>query len=99
MIGDAGGELSRHLGLGLARPGLGRAGAGEQGDRIAVRPEDIVGDVIADDPVAARAAALELARLNTERKELEAKMQVEALTLVDARVASLAGHVPSGVCV
>jgi len=55
--------------------------------------------LLTDDPAAARATALDLARLNTERKELEAKMQVEALALVDARVASLAGHVPSGVCV
>ncbi len=43
--------------------------------------------------------ALDLARLNTDRKELEAKMQLEALSLVDARVASLEGHVPAGVCV
>ena len=55
--------------------------------------------LLTDDPVEARAAALDLARLNTERKGLEAKMQVEALAHIDARIASLAGHVPSGVCV
>ena len=48
MVSDAGCELPRHLGLGLARPGLGRAVAGEKGDRIAVRTEDVIRDVIAD---------------------------------------------------
>ncbi|MGB7906345.1 MAG: DHH family phosphoesterase, partial [Steroidobacteraceae bacterium] len=47
--------------------------------------------LLTDDPLAARAMALDLARLNTDRKELEAKMQLEALSLIDARVASLAG--------
>lgn len=55
--------------------------------------------LLTDDPAEARVMALGLARLNTERKELEAKMQQEALTLVDAQVASLEGHVPAGVCV
>jgi single-stranded-DNA-specific exonuclease len=55
--------------------------------------------LLTDDPAEARALALDLARLNTDRKELEAKMQLEALALVDARVASLAGAVPAGVCV
>jgi single-stranded-DNA-specific exonuclease len=55
--------------------------------------------LLTDDPAEARVMALGLARLNTERKELEAKMQQEAMTLVDAQVASLAGHVPAGVCV
>jgi single-stranded-DNA-specific exonuclease len=55
--------------------------------------------LLTDDPATARAMALDLARLNTDRKELEAKMQLEALSLVDARVALLEGHVPAGVCV
>jgi single-stranded-DNA-specific exonuclease len=55
--------------------------------------------LLTDDPAAARALALDLARLNTDRKELEAKMQLEALSLIDARVALLEGHVPAGVCV
>ena len=55
--------------------------------------------LLTDDPAEARVMALDLARLNADRKELEAKMQVEALALVDARVAELEGHVPAGVCV
>jgi single-stranded-DNA-specific exonuclease len=55
--------------------------------------------LLTDDPTAARTMALDLARLNTDRKELEAKMQLEALALIDARVAALEGHVPAGVCV
>jgi single-stranded-DNA-specific exonuclease len=55
--------------------------------------------LLTDDPAEARAMALDLARLNSDRKELEAKMQLEALALVDARVASLSGEVPAGVCV
>ncbi|MDH4106087.1 MAG: single-stranded-DNA-specific exonuclease RecJ [Gammaproteobacteria bacterium] len=55
--------------------------------------------LLTDDPAEARAMALDLARLNADRKELEAKMQLEALALVDARVASLSGEVPAGVCV
>jgi single-stranded-DNA-specific exonuclease len=55
--------------------------------------------LLTDDPAEARAMAQDLARLNADRKELEAKMQLEALAQVDARVAALEGHVPSGVCV
>jgi single-stranded-DNA-specific exonuclease len=55
--------------------------------------------LLTDDPAEAHALALDLARLNADRKELEAKMQLEALALVDARVAQLEGHVPAGVCV
>jgi single-stranded-DNA-specific exonuclease len=55
--------------------------------------------LLADDPVTARALAAELAQLNTDRRELEARMQAEALAHVDARVASLEGQVPAGVCV
>jgi single-stranded-DNA-specific exonuclease len=55
--------------------------------------------LLTDDAIEARAMALDLARLNSDRKELEAKMQLEALALVDARVASLSGEVPAGVCV
>ena len=55
--------------------------------------------LLADDDTEARAMAGELARLNTDRRELEARMQLEALAHVDARVAVLEGHVPAGVCV
>ena len=54
--------------------------------------------LLADDSAQARAMALDLARLNADRKELEAKMQLEALALLDARVATFDGHVPAGVC-
>jgi single-stranded-DNA-specific exonuclease len=56
--------------------------------------------LLADDPAVAHAMALELAQLNTERRELEAKMQLEALALVDAQVAALAGgELPAGLVV
>jgi single-stranded-DNA-specific exonuclease len=47
----------------------------------------------------AQAFAGELAQLNADRRELEARMQLEALAHVDARVAALEGRVPAGVCV
>jgi single-stranded-DNA-specific exonuclease len=55
--------------------------------------------LLTDEPAEARTMALDLARLNADRKELEVKMQLEALALIDARVAALDGHVPAGVCV
>jgi single-stranded-DNA-specific exonuclease len=55
--------------------------------------------LLTDDPAEARSMALGLARLNTDRKELEAKMQLEALSLLDARATAFEGHVPAGVCV
>jgi single-stranded-DNA-specific exonuclease len=55
--------------------------------------------LLADDPVEARLLAADLAQLNADRRELEAKMQGEALAQVDERIAALSGHVPAGVCV
>jgi single-stranded-DNA-specific exonuclease len=56
--------------------------------------------LLTDDPAAARAMALDLAQLNTDRRELEAKMQIEALALVDAQVATLGGgELPAGIVV
>lgn len=55
--------------------------------------------LLADDAAEAREAAAELAQLNATRRELEAKMQAEALAHVDARVAGLEGAMPAGVCV
>jgi single-stranded-DNA-specific exonuclease len=55
--------------------------------------------LLTDDPVEARGLAAGLAQLNADRRELEAKMQLEALAHVDARVASLEGRIPAGVCV
>jgi single-stranded-DNA-specific exonuclease len=55
--------------------------------------------LVTDEPVEARAYAAELVQLNADRRDLEARMQLEALTHVDARVAALEGRVPAGVCV
>lgn len=46
----------------------------------------------------ARALATSLAELNAERREIEARMQGEALAQVDALVASMEGALPAGVC-
>jgi single-stranded-DNA-specific exonuclease len=54
--------------------------------------------LLTDDIAEARELALRLARLNTDRRELEARMQGEALAHVDALVASLEGELPAGVC-
>ena len=50
------------------------------------------------DPVEARALAARLAALNSERRDIEARMQGEALAQVDGLVASLAGELPAGLC-
>jgi len=55
--------------------------------------------LLSDDLAEARGLAADLAQLNADRRELEAKMQSEALAHVDTRVADLEGHVPAGVCV
>ena len=55
--------------------------------------------LLSDDPAEARSLAAQLAQLNAERRELESRMQSEALAQVDARVAALEGQVPAGVCV
>ncbi len=56
--------------------------------------------LLADDPVEARALAADLARLNSDRRELEARMQADAGALVDARLDAF-GHaaLPAGLCV
>jgi single-stranded-DNA-specific exonuclease len=50
------------------------------------------------DPVEARELAVQLARLNSARRDIEARMQGEALAQVDEIVASLAGELPAGLC-
>ncbi|HEX9208701.1 MAG TPA: single-stranded-DNA-specific exonuclease RecJ [Steroidobacteraceae bacterium] len=55
--------------------------------------------LLTDDPAAAKVLAADLAQLNADRRELEAKMQLEALALIDDRIAQLEGQVPAGVCV
>jgi single-stranded-DNA-specific exonuclease len=55
--------------------------------------------LLEDSPARASELAAELTRLNVDRRELESKMQSEALVQVDSRLAALEGHVPAGVCV
>jgi single-stranded-DNA-specific exonuclease len=55
--------------------------------------------LLEDSPARAIEYAGELTRLNVDRRELETKMQAEALVQVDGRLAALTGHVPAGVCV
>jgi single-stranded-DNA-specific exonuclease len=50
------------------------------------------------DPAEARRLAGRLAELNAERREIEARMQGEALAQVDALVARLEGSLPAGLC-
>ncbi len=46
----------------------------------------------------ARELAARLSQLNSDRRELEGRMQAEALTKVDALVAALEGRMPAGLC-
>ena len=55
--------------------------------------------LLSDDAHEARRLAADLAQLNSDRRELEAKMQLEALAHVDTRLRELEGQVPAGVCV
>ena len=50
------------------------------------------------DGAEARALAVRLAALNTERRDIEARMQGEALAQVDALLGSLEGTLPAGLC-
>ncbi len=54
--------------------------------------------LLSDDPGEARALATRLAGLNAERREIEARMQGEALAQVDSLVESLDGSFPAGLC-
>jgi single-stranded-DNA-specific exonuclease len=54
--------------------------------------------LLAGEPAEARALAAQLARLNSERRDIEARMQGEALAQVDGLVAGLAGELPAGLC-
>jgi single-stranded-DNA-specific exonuclease len=54
--------------------------------------------LLSDDPGEARALAARLAELNAERREIEARMQGEALAQVDSLVESLEGALPAGLC-
>jgi single-stranded-DNA-specific exonuclease len=54
--------------------------------------------LLTGDEAEARSHASRLSQLNTERREIEARMQGEALTQLDALLASLEGELPAGVC-
>jgi single-stranded-DNA-specific exonuclease len=54
--------------------------------------------LLTDDRTEARALAARLGELNSERREIEARMQGEALVQVDTLVESLAGSLPAGLC-
>jgi single-stranded-DNA-specific exonuclease len=54
--------------------------------------------LLTDDRTEARALAARLGELNSERREIEARMQGEALAQVDSLVESLAGSLPAGLC-
>jgi single-stranded-DNA-specific exonuclease len=54
--------------------------------------------LLAADRGEARELAARLAQLNSERREIEARMQGEALAQVDVLVASLEGSLPAGLC-
>ncbi|HEX7375027.1 MAG TPA: single-stranded-DNA-specific exonuclease RecJ, partial [Steroidobacteraceae bacterium] len=55
--------------------------------------------LLTDDPAEARTLASRLAQLNTDRKQLESRMQLEALSQLDVKMADLAGELPAGLCV
>jgi single-stranded-DNA-specific exonuclease len=54
--------------------------------------------LLTDDASEARELAGRLAQLNSDRRELEARMQGEALVQVDALIATLEGALPAGLC-
>jgi single-stranded-DNA-specific exonuclease len=55
--------------------------------------------LLTDDPVEARELAERLSQLNADRRQLESKMQLEALTQLDAKTAAFDGDLPAGICV
>ncbi len=55
--------------------------------------------LLTDDPAEAHELAGRLGRLNADRRELESRMQLEALAQLDAKIASLDGEIPAGLCV
>jgi single-stranded-DNA-specific exonuclease len=54
--------------------------------------------LLTGDPGQARTLAAQLAELNTERREIEARMQGEALAQLDALVERMEGALPAGLC-
>lgn len=49
-------------------------------------------------PVEAKELAARLAQLNSDRRELESRMQLEALGKIDAMVSGIEGRLPAGLC-
>jgi single-stranded-DNA-specific exonuclease len=54
--------------------------------------------LLTGDMAEARSLASRLSQLNAERREIEARMQGEALAHLDSLLASLEGELPAGVC-
>jgi single-stranded-DNA-specific exonuclease len=54
--------------------------------------------LLTGDPGQARTLAAQLAELNAERREIEARMQGEALAQLDALVERMEGALPAGLC-
>jgi single-stranded-DNA-specific exonuclease len=54
--------------------------------------------LLEEDPAVARGIAARLSGINAERRDIEARMQGEALEQVEALLASLEGDLPAGVC-
>jgi single-stranded-DNA-specific exonuclease len=90
---------------GRALPGvIGQDLAFQAGPRLnaAGRLDDMTQGIrclVTDDVAEARELAGRLAQFNTDRRQLEAKMQQQALEQLDIRVAGIDGKVGAGVCV
>jgi single-stranded-DNA-specific exonuclease len=90
---------------GRALPGvIGQDLAFQAGPRLnaAGRLDDMTQGIrclVTDDVAEARELAGRLAQFNTDRRQLEAKMQQQALEQLDIRVAGIDGEVGAGVCV
>ena len=54
--------------------------------------------LLSDDPVTAKSMALQLDGLNNERRDVEAQMKHEAMTLMSEMKALDKNHLPAGVC-
>jgi single-stranded-DNA-specific exonuclease len=90
---------------GRALPGIiGQDLAFQAGPRLnaAGRLDDMTQGIrclITEEPGEAKELAARLAQFNKDRRQLEAKMQAEALAQLDVRVAGIDGQVAAGICV
>lgn len=55
--------------------------------------------LLTDDPSESRELAQRLAQLNADRRQLESRMQLEALSQLDERLVEFEGEIPAGLCV